>query len=279
VKAVIKKRDGATIIILCGTVFFITIVNDILFVNGIVFTGFFVPFGFFVFIFSQAFLLAHRFVRSFFEIETLAVENNRISLELQELNRELEKRIEKRTAELEAKNRLLADLAVKDGLTGLFNHKHTYERLNNLIVHSGRYKRTLTVAMYDIDHFKSINDNYGHQTGDLVLASVAETLKRASRAVDIIGRYGGEEFLIVMPETSIDGAFVFAERIRKSIENLKFKDGKLKVTISGGVAEYTGEGATELVEKADNLLYEAKESGRNRIIKSSETGGIEEKCG
>jgi diguanylate cyclase (GGDEF)-like protein len=118
--------------------------------------------------------------------------------------------------------------------------------------------------MLDIDHFKKVNDTYGHQAGDKILVKVCKITKFNLREVDILGRYGGEEFMVILPNNNIHNGYLVAERIRKSIEKQNhIKD--LKVTISGGIVELKEENGKELVEKADNLLYKAKRNGRNRI--------------
>jgi diguanylate cyclase (GGDEF)-like protein/PAS domain S-box-containing protein len=167
--------------------------------------------------------------------------------------------------QIEEKNQLLSKLAITDGLTQLLNHQAIYQKLEEEIKRNKRYESKLAVLLVDIDHFKRINDNYGHQQGDLVLAQVAVTLNRSVREIDIVGRYGGEEFLIIFPNTNVKEAHNAAERIRKEVEKMVFPDG-FSVTISGGVAEYQAENVLELVEKADKQLYRAKDAGRNKIM-------------
>lgn len=176
------------------------------------------------------------------------------------------KEVEQDLNQLEEKNKMLDKITKTDGLTQLYNHKYIYERLEQEILKAKSFEKGLSIVMFDIDHFKHINDNYGHQEGDKVIVAVANTLKTQCRKYDILGRYGGEEFLAILPNTNIDGAMLTAERIRKRVEMLEFDSG-IKITISGGVAEYNDENALTLVKKADNLLYVAKESGRNRIEK------------
>ncbi len=166
--------------------------------------------------------------------------------------------------QLEEKNKMLDKITKTDGLTQLYNHKYIYERLEQEILKAKSFEKGLSIIMFDIDHFKHVNDTYGHQEGDLVIIAVANTLKTQCRKYDILGRYGGEEFLAILPNTNLEGAMLTAERIRKRIELLEFDSG-IKITISGGIAEYSNENALTLVKKADNLLYVAKESGRNRI--------------
>jgi diguanylate cyclase (GGDEF)-like protein/PAS domain S-box-containing protein len=168
-------------------------------------------------------------------------------------------------AQIEEKNKLLSKLAVTDGLTQLFNHKAIYDRLEEEMKRQKRYGYPLSILILDIDHFKNINDTYGHQQGDRVLSEVAETIKIAVREVDEVGRYGGEEFLVIFPNTNVKQAHNAAERIRKQVEKIHLPE-RIKVTISGGVVEYQSENVLELVEKGDKQLYRAKEAGRNKIM-------------
>ncbi len=169
--------------------------------------------------------------------------------------------------ELEKANKELAKMVITDSLTGLYNHQYVYEQVRNEIKKSERYNRTLSVIMFDIDDFKKINDTHGHQVGDAVLVKIAEALRESVREVDVVGRYGGEEFLLVLPETMLDNGYVLAERIRTKIEKLKFGAG-ISLTISGGVAERRAEeDEKELVARADELLYKAKKAGKNNIQK------------
>lgn len=158
----------------------------------------------------------------------------------------------------------LEKAAYTDGLTKLYNHKKIFEFLDIEIQKEKRYKNSFSIMMADIDFFKKVNDSYGHQSGDVVLEKVSNIIKDTIRDTDIAGRYGGEEFLIIFPEISEVDAVNAAERIRKNIESLIFEN-EIKITISGGVVQYKGETALELIEKADIKLYSAKEKGRNRI--------------
>lgn len=167
--------------------------------------------------------------------------------------------------QIEEKNKMLQKLAITDGLTQLLNHKAIFEKLEEEIKRKIRYDYPLSILMLDIDHFKKINDTHGHQQGDRVLSKVAETINKTSREVDQIGRYGGEEFLVIFPNTNVKQAHNAAERIRKQVEKIQFSEG-IKVTISGGVVEYNAENVLEFVEKGDKQLYRAKEAGRNKIM-------------
>ncbi|MCD4670106.1 MAG: diguanylate cyclase [Actinomycetia bacterium] len=166
---------------------------------------------------------------------------------------------------LEDKNKLLKTLSITDGLTGLHNHRYIVDALSQRISESRRYGQPLSIGMFDIDYFKKINDKYGHIFGDKVLIKISSVIEETIRKVDIAGRYGGEEFLIVMPCTESSGAYTTAERIRESIERIKWDRDGLKITISGGVCEFKDEDSEKLIKKADKLLYKGKKSGRNRI--------------
>lgn len=149
-----------------------------------------------------------------------------------------------------------------DPLTGLNNRRAIDERIGEEIARAKRYGHPLAVLMIDLDDFKSINDRYGHVAGDDTLHDVAGAITRSVRSIDIAGRYGGEEFLVILPETAMVGAAAVAERIRATIEQLG------RTTASAGVAELFDEdtAAAELIERADTALYKAKRSGKNRVV-------------
>jgi two-component system cell cycle response regulator len=165
-------------------------------------------------------------------------------------------------------------MATTDGLTGLLNHRTFQVRLDEHLLAAQRYGRKLSVILCDIDHFKSVNDTWGHPVGDQVLRGVARVLAREARTTDLVARYGGEEFAVVMPETDTDGAMVIAERIRERIGQLVTETGQgpLRVTMSLGVATFPGDGQEKagLVERADGCLYHAKRHGRNRSVAASQ---------
>jgi diguanylate cyclase (GGDEF)-like protein len=166
--------------------------------------------------------------------------------------------------------RELDSLARIDPLTGLSNRRDIMEILNNEQFRYERYGKTYAVIMGDIDHFKKINDQFGHDTGDYILKGVANSLKNEVRKVDFLSRWGGEEFLVVLPETNLSGGAKVAELILKSLQKEKFKfNGKdISVTMSFGIGCHTGEGMTldELLKMADERLYAAKERGRNQVV-------------
>ena len=165
--------------------------------------------------------------------------------------------------------------ATLDALTGFYNRRQLEERLKQEVSSAKRQKRNLCAIMTDIDFFKSVNDTYGHAVGDLVLKTVARVIKLQLRDYDIAGRYGGEEFVIMLPYTRLEEAKIVAERLRKAVENTQIditkvnpdaKDKKINVTISLGVYEYHKEDYEKtLIRNADKALYIAKETGRNKV--------------
>ncbi len=171
--------------------------------------------------------------------------------------------------ELQEKNKILEKLARKDGLTNLLNHKYFQKKLIDEYRRAQRYHLPLSCVMIDIDYFKKVNDDYGHQAGDKILKSVAEAISGNTRNVDVASRYGGEEFALLLPHTEQDSAVISLERIRKLIENTKFiyKNKIIKITISIGIADFfksQPKDPGEFVSFADQALYRAKNNGRNQ---------------
>jgi diguanylate cyclase (GGDEF)-like protein len=171
--------------------------------------------------------------------------------------------------EREAALEALRDSSDRDALTGLYNRRHIDRRLLAEYNSWTRHRDAFSVLLFDIDHFKRINDTYGHPTGDAVLRKIAETVQPQLRNSDILGRYGGEEFIVILPHCDETGAAVVAEKIRQAIESdgLQVTSGQLKVTVSvGGCSAAEGlSGASALVAEADQALYDAKHAGRNQV--------------
>ncbi|HET8759339.1 MAG TPA: diguanylate cyclase [Solirubrobacteraceae bacterium] len=168
--------------------------------------------------------------------------------------------------------------AVTDELTGLFNHRRFQEVISAEVERARRYGQEMGLIMLDIDNFKQVNDTYGHLQGDFVLREVARVLRQSSREIDEPARYGGEEMAVALPQTDLEGAYQFAERVRHAVEELELPlpsgDGTLKVTASFGVASLaTADHADKdaLVAAADRALYEAKRTGKNRTVRASES--------
>lgn len=171
--------------------------------------------------------------------------------------------------QLQAANGQLQTLSSTDRLTGLYNRGHWEEALKIEYARYCRYDTPMTLIMFDIDHFKRVNDTYGHQAGDKVIKRVAETVREHVRDVDIAGRYGGEEFAVLLPGTRQAGGMIFAERLRKAVEEQEvIHDGqRIRCTISLGVADLSQPTPDykHLIEWADQALYVSKETGRNRV--------------
>ena len=165
--------------------------------------------------------------------------------------------------------RKVQEMSITDSLTEISTRRYFLERATEEIRRSMRHKSNLSFLMLDLDHFKERNDKFGHLVGDVVLKEVASILKSSLREIDIIGRYGGEEFAIVLTGTGKDGAFQVAERIRENIEGAVFKayDEAVSITVSTGISVFPDDGVDieDLIESADKSLYKAKESGRNKV--------------
>ncbi len=160
-------------------------------------------------------------------------------------------------------------LAITDGLTSLYNRRYFQQVLEREFSRAKRYKDDLSLVLIDIDHFKHVNDTYGHQFGDKTLAEISKIIKNGLRKTDFVARYGGEEIVAILPETSLKTIFVPIERLRKSIEEkkLRHEDRDVSITVSIGVACLTNDTKNEqdLIQRADQALYTAKENGRNRV--------------
>jgi two-component system cell cycle response regulator len=168
--------------------------------------------------------------------------------------------------ELYKKNKQLTELSQTDQLTKLYNRRFILKVLNDELYRAKRYKTVFSIILFDIDHFKQVNDVFGHNAGDEVLNDISALVRKIVRTTDKVSRWGGEEFLILCTETDGKNAKILAEKIRKAVESYNFPIDR-QVTISGGVAEYSNEdNISELIEKADEKLYQAKNSGRNKIL-------------
>lgn len=167
--------------------------------------------------------------------------------------------------ELLAKNEKLQDLARRDSMTNLYNHRTLFKKLDQEIKRSRRIKYPLSILIADIDDFKQINDSRGHQFGDKIIKLVAEIFTAHVRGTDTVGRYGGEEFMIIMPDTDLSAAEILAARITRALEKeMHIQD--IQLTISAGISQYSGESLNEFIKLTDTKLYQAKSNGKNQVV-------------
>jgi diguanylate cyclase (GGDEF)-like protein len=184
----------------------------------------------------------------------------------------LQDELARRERDLAEMNDQLLRISRIDGLTGVANRRYLQERLDEMWGHATRLNEPVACVMCDIDKFKSVNDTHGHQAGDVVLRQFADILQREAREIDRVGRYGGEEFMVLLPGTVLDAAVTFAERVRTAVEahTFEFDGGALRRTVSCGVAAWPHprvDSCDALIRAADDALYAAKEMGQNRVIR------------
>lgn len=207
---------------------------------------------------------------------------------MMEQNRKLEEQLDKSARAMDELKKELDRVrreAMTDGLTGLANRKSFDEQMNRLVSEAARDSKTFTLLLADIDHFKSFNDNFGHQVGDQVLRLVARTLVDGVKGRDIAARYGGEEFAIILPDTNIDAGVYVGDSLRKALANKDVVNRSTgeqlsKITMSVGVAQYyANESIESLIERADAALYTAKHNGRNQVAAAPTPHGTSKAAG
>ncbi|HYR28028.1 MAG TPA: GGDEF domain-containing protein [Thermoanaerobaculia bacterium] len=211
----------------------------------------------------------HRLIRELFDVIRMAEESESRYQELEQRMHSLQRE----NLDLTVRNRKLSEVSSRDTLTGLYNRWYVIEKIDSELNRALRHGSPMSLLMLDIDHFKRINDTWGHPAGDQVLRSVGKLLRESCRVYDVPGRYGGEEFCIVLPETKPGNTTVVAERIRKRLEmtSLPCGEASVAVTASIGIAGWDdgsdGEALSPaaLIDRADRALYSAKSRGRNRI--------------
>jgi diguanylate cyclase (GGDEF)-like protein len=187
----------------------------------------------------------------------------------------LQDELDQKNRELELVNKRLKKLSITDGLTELFNHRHVHQLLHDEFERSDRTGESIAVVMMDLDRFKSVNDTYGHPTGDVVLYETAQIINDTAREIDMPGRYGGEEFIAILPDTGEEAGAHFAERVRQAVEGHVYRDGatEVRMTVSCGVAAFPAPGVDSpeaLLKAADEALYQAKHGGRNQVVRASQ---------
>jgi diguanylate cyclase (GGDEF)-like protein len=214
----------------------------------------------------------------------LVVENRRLINELTEANATLERRVEERTQRLRSQNQALREahdrieqLSRKDALTELTNRRWLDEILHGEAERARRYDVPFCVVMIDLDHFKDVNDTFGHAVGDQVLIAVARALESSARMSDVVARYGGEEFLALLPNSAVEQAWVLAERMRAGVRGIPLPFRSEPMTASFGVAQWRPDDTVAgLVDRADEALYRAKRAGRDRVEGSRQEAGPHE---
>jgi diguanylate cyclase (GGDEF)-like protein len=190
---------------------------------------------------------------------------------LQKASDDLEKEVMNRTSQLKKANDNLEQLSITDGLSGLYNYRYLIHSLNSELKRAIRYNHTLALLLMDIDYFKNLNDSYGHRCGDYVIETVGKLLKSNVRATDIVARYGGDELVVMLIETSTKSAHEVAEKLKLEIGShiFRWQTTELSVSVSIGLATAPAPGIQEgshLVEAADRALYQAKRAGRNAVV-------------
>jgi len=181
--------------------------------------------------------------------------------------------IEQKQAELLSMNATLVELSETDKLTGLKNRRYFQEKLEEQLSNNEKSASPFSLFILDIDHFKKVNDTFGHQVGDEVLAQLAQLLKNQARSLDIVARYGGEEFVVILPETDQNEAKAIAEQLRQAVEQAKWQTGRITVSVGIATAIKT-DNETTILQRADKALYASKENGRNHVTHSIDLTSI-----
>jgi diguanylate cyclase (GGDEF)-like protein len=265
----IKNKQPASEMMMLGFIILcLFTLNDILYALDILSTGRFFSLGILGFIVSQNYVISNRFNNIINHNETLSGQLQQRNDELQKLGGELETKVEKRTLQLELANRELNNLAHLDNLTGALNRHGLHQHLQSAFDRLRRNREPTSIILFDFDNFKHINDTYGHDCGDKVLSLSARIIHDVIRDQDKLARWGGEEFLVCLPDTELTGAMAIADKLRLAIaDKLAGElDDNYPVTVTGGVAEIKHDETFEILfKRADNALYRGKRLGRNRI--------------
>jgi len=255
IKAWLLSKASAGLTIFGLFILALTAINDVLYANELSPLGYMANFGLIIFVLTQVYVGNRRFTRTLHVAEILSSE--------------LEQKVSDRTRELEHAYSQLEHMASSDALTGILNRHGLLPLIEQEQSQFERYATAYSILLIDLDHFKGVNDQYGHEMGDTVLVECSTAITSAIRASDCAGRWGGEEFVILLPNTTLQDAIVAAEKIRTLIEALIIKQGDLSVkfTATVGVAEINQEESfDQCLARADSLLYQGKEQGRNRVV-------------
>jgi len=266
ITAIINRLQGSGILFSGGIILLLTAISDIMFYQQLIDIGPLAAIGFWFFLLSQAFAFTIQFKTNFKKLMQIS---SNLEWQVGERTRNLSKANEKLKEEIKNKEEIekkLLTISRTDPLTGIDNRYRFNETLDEEISRVNRYGGALSVIMFDIDHFKLVNDTFGHDVGDRVLVNIAHLVENMIRDIDSFARWGGEEFIILTPNNDIDGATLLAERIRRTIELNDFTPVKT-LTSSFGVIQYNkNEEKTSFFKRVDEALYAAKYQGRNRVV-------------
>jgi diguanylate cyclase (GGDEF)-like protein len=265
--AMCNKQKGAKVMMVGSLITFVFAVNDILYASGVIATGKFFSLGIVGFIVCQSFVTISRFNLLINNNETLTNKLKEHNADLELMSDLLEAKVEQRTRELKLANKELKALASNDPLTNTFNRHGLQQFIQGAFERYRRSQELFCVVLIDYDHFKEINDNYGHDVGDLVLMTGSDLIKSGIREQDKLARWGGEEFLILLPNTDLKGALEIANKLKNAISAYPIGQPLgIDVSVTGGVAQVNSDDTFEtLFKRADDALYQGKEAGRNRI--------------
>lgn len=259
--SVLKRQEFAGSILIGYVCLATTMINDLVYQVTMLNRPSMIPLGIAFFTLSQAYTLSAKFSNAFSYAERLSIENGEITGQLKHINANLEKMVEKRTIDLRNALKEVEAMSKTDYLTKLPNRRMIIEHIEET-KESGLY-----LALADIDNFKQVNDTYGHDAGDQVLMEVSNAIKSALGNRGVVGRWGGEEFLLVLHTTQLHEARDWCESVRSSVLNLKLTDKKLSITITVGITKYQSELTVDHnIATADAMLYKGKMNGRNQCV-------------
>jgi diguanylate cyclase (GGDEF)-like protein len=264
------KQFGANMMILGSMFVIVFAINDMLHINGIINTGRFINIGIVALIICQSYIINKRFNNIITDNESLTKRLQQHNADLEALGAQLEIKVEERTAQLKLVNKELKNLVNIDSLTGVLNREGLQQHLNSAYERLRRSHEPCSIILFDFDHFKRINDTFGHDAGDKILVSGAKVIQDFIREQDKLIRWGGEEFLVLLPDTKLNDAEYIGNKLRLAIsEQLAGEipnNVSVEITVTGGVSEFKRDETFEvLFKRADNALYKGKKAGRNCI--------------
>ena len=266
-QAVRNKRYGARMLLLGSLFLFALIINDILYNRGVIDSVLLVSFGLVAFILCQNYITYLRFILASRENELLSQTLEVRNIELKEFSQSLEDKVKDRTYELAKANERLEELAHQDSLTGLPNRRGMKGAIEASVSQFNRKQTPFCLLLIDFDRFKELNDSLGHEAGDKVLIDGAALMRNSLREQDLVARWGGEEFLLLLPCTSIAGAAVLAEKLKHLVREELTQAMEFPISITIGVSEYRQDDTLDTcLNRADKALYQGKEGGRDKVV-------------